>query len=91
MVKGGYTPRFGVLGVHGNSLRTVPALAPNCPKFNYDALARHPQPMPSTHTVFFSGTVLAATQHWANPPPPYDYNLGEHIPQILAHLSTTPS
>ena len=33
--------------------RNAPALAPNCLKFNDDTLARHLQPMPSTHTFFF--------------------------------------
>ena len=36
--------------------------APNCPKFSSDALARCPQPLPSTHTFSsFSSTLLGQT------------------------------
>ena len=44
----------GVYSVGKTGPRDVPVLAPNCLKFTFDGLARHPQPMPSTHTVFCS-------------------------------------
>ena len=55
MVKGGYTPGvFGHLGVQGKHVRgTCPRLPQNALKFNFDARARHPQPMPSIHTFSF--------------------------------------
>lgn len=56
--KGGIAPPC--FSVFWGYRENAPALAPNCPKFNYYELARHPQPMPGTHTffVFVSGTVL---------------------------------
>ena len=41
----------------------APPLDPTCPKFSFDALARRPQPLPSTHTFspFFSSTWLGLT------------------------------
>ena len=71
MVKGGHTPGFvGHLGVIGKTRpRNVPALAPHGLKINSDALARHPQPMQSAHTVCFFGHGIgadgAATQEGA--------------------------
>ena len=53
MFEGGYTSGFRSFRCAGKTRpRNVPALAQNCPKFNFDALARYPVLMPSTHTVF---------------------------------------
>ena len=48
-------------GIRKTRPRNVPMLASNCLKLNSDAPPRHPQPMPRTHTAFFSGAVLGLT------------------------------
>ena len=56
MVKGKvYPPWFLVnSGVWGTHVRgTCPRLTRTALKLNYDGLTRHPQPMPSTHSVWF--------------------------------------
>ena len=47
-------------GIGKTRLREALPRAPTCLKFNYDALARSPQPMPTTQTFhfIFSGTLL---------------------------------
>ena len=57
-------------GIWKTHPRNVLALAPNHLKFTFDALARHPQPMLSTHTVLIIfrhgiGASWAATQEGA--------------------------
>ena len=87
MVTGGYTPLllWSKRGCRKTRPREVPLCAPNCPKFGSDALARCPQPLPSTHTFFlFSSTLLVLT----GPPrtrgltdPPFDYMSGGVCPR----------
>ena len=59
-VKGGYTPRtfLPIGGLGKTSTRDAFPRAPTGSEFNSDALARRPQPMPSTPAFFFSGTLL---------------------------------
>ena len=41
-------------GIGKTRLRQAPPRTPDCPKFSFDALARYPQTLPSTHTVVCS-------------------------------------
>ena len=44
-------------GIGKTRPREAPPRAPNCAKFSSDALAKCPQPLPSTHIFFFSSTL----------------------------------
>ena len=50
---GGIPPFWSIGDIGQTRPREAPARAPDCPKFNSDALARYPQALPSTHTFSF--------------------------------------
>ena len=89
MVKGGYTPWFfSHLGGTGETRpRKAFPRAPTCVKCNSKALARRPQPMPSTHTVFFLfgnvlGPIGTAVLEGAKESPLLTTSGGDITPQI---------
>ena len=74
--------------------REVPARAPTCLRFNYDALAGRPQPTQSRYNtcfVLFSGTLLELTATWrrrARKDPRIDHKLGAvYVPTLVLYLS----
>ena len=98
IVKGGCTPGF--LWSNGGIVKTRPLEAPpndpNCPKSTSDALARCPQPLPSTHTCF--SFFRAGCWGWRDRHgrgdlriPPFYHMLGVYAPVKLQKLCITPA
>ena len=90
----GYPPLCGQTeGVGKTRPRHVPARAPDCLQFNYDAPARHPQPMPSTQTFFYRSTyILLGAIGCTDSDLPFDLReFRGYVPTILlvVHLSNT--
>ena len=92
--RGVYPLEFRPFGGRGETRpRQALPRAPTCPNCNLDALARRPQPMPSTHTLFcfFWARPWACGAGGGKRIPPFDYKLGGYIPANLLNLSTTPN
>ena len=79
--RGVYHRCFRPIGGIGKArLLNVPTLAPNYLKFNYDALSRHPQHMPSTQPVWIFEHCIGATGAAMQEDPTFDPNLGSYAP-----------
>lgn len=89
--KGTYTHLFQLNGAGGTVRKVCPrevtARASICLRFNYNALARRPQPMQSTRTLSFFRAGYWGWRHRGaggyTGIPPFDYNLGGDAPATL--------